>query len=60
MDQQLAQKKADLLKPIMDKINAAIKSVADSQGISIVIAKQGVIYGGVDITQEVMDAIKSQ
>ena len=60
MDQQLAQKRQELLKPIVEKINAAIKEVADTQGLSIVIGKNEVVYGGVDITQDVLKIITGQ
>jgi len=55
--QQLKQKRDDLLKPISDKINAAIKVVADAKGLTIVIGKSVVAYGGVDITADVLKII---
>ena len=57
LGQQVEQKRLELLKPILDKVNAAIKQVADSQGISVVIGKSVVIYGGVDITNDVLQLI---
>lgn len=57
LGQRVEQKRQELLKPIMDKINAAIKEVADAKGLSVVIGKNVVIYGGVDITQDVLAKI---
>lgn len=57
LNQQVEQKRQELLKPIAEKINAAIKEVADEKGLSIVISKNNVIYGGVDITADVLQKI---
>jgi outer membrane protein len=57
MRQQLEQKRIDLVKPIADKINAAIKHVADQKSLSIVIGKNIVVYGGEDITADVLKII---
>ena len=55
--QRLAQKQQELLDPIRNSVEAAIKKVADKKGISVVIEKAAVIYGGQDITQEVIAEI---
>jgi outer membrane protein len=57
LNQQVEQKRQELLKPIVEKINAAIKEVANAKGLSIVIGKNNVIYGGVDITADVLQKI---
>ena len=57
LGQRVEQKRQELLQPIIEKINAAIKEVADAKGLSVVIAKQQVIYGGVDITEDVLKKI---
>lgn len=51
---RLEQKRQELLKPIADKVMAIVKGVADAKGLSIVISNREVIYGGVDITPEVL------
>jgi outer membrane protein len=53
LQQGLNQKKQELLGPINDKIMAAIKSVADSKGLTIVVTQDSAIYGGQDITSDV-------
>jgi outer membrane protein len=52
--QRLEQKRIELTDPILKSIDDAIKSVADAKGISVVIDKVVVIYGGTDITQDVI------
>lgn len=51
---RLAQKQQELLEPIRNAVDAAIKKVADKKGMSVVIDKMAVIYGGQDITQDVI------
>lgn len=46
-------KRRELLGAVMEKVNAAIKAVADTKGLSVVLDKSVVIYGGQDITAEV-------
>ena len=57
LQERLAQKERELMAPVLDKINATIKKVADSKGLTIVVDKQAVLYGGSDITDEVVKAI---
>ena len=52
--QRLAEKHQELMSPIRAKIDAAVKAVADKQGLSVVILKDTVVYGGKDITQDVV------
>jgi outer membrane protein len=54
---RIEEKRRELLKPILEKINAAVKQVADAKGLSIVVYKNTVAYGGVDITQEVANKL---
>ena len=52
--ERLAQKQQQLLDPIKNAVDAAIKKVADKKGLAVVIEKMAVVYGGQDITQEVV------
>lgn len=54
VQQRLSLKQQELKAPILDKINAAVKTVADSKGLSVVLDKSDVVYGGQDITDEVL------
>lgn len=53
VQQRLANRQQELITPIIDKVNAAIKAVADAKGLSVVVDAGIVIYGGTDITEEV-------
>ncbi len=52
--QRLMQKQQELIEPVEKSIEAAAKNVADKKGLSVVIEKSVVIYGGQDITQDVI------
>nr|WP_092071088.1 OmpH family outer membrane protein [Dendrosporobacter quercicolus]NSL48477.1 OmpH family outer membrane protein [Dendrosporobacter quercicolus DSM 1736]SDM18140.1 periplasmic chaperone for outer membrane proteins Skp [Dendrosporobacter quercicolus] len=54
LQQRLNLKQQELIAPVFDKVDAAIKAVADSKGLSIVLDKGNVVYGGQDITDEVV------
>ncbi|EAX46464.1 outer membrane chaperone Skp (OmpH) [Thermosinus carboxydivorans Nor1] len=57
LQQRLNLKQQELVGPVFDKVNAAIKAVADAKGLTVVLDKNQVIYGGQDITDEVMKKI---
>lgn len=57
LQQRLANKEKELIQPIFDKVDAAIKSVAEAKGLSVVLDKNNVVYGGQDITGDVVKKI---
>lgn len=54
LQQRLQMKEKELITEIQNKVNAAIKDVADAKGLSVVLPEQVVVFGGQDITQDVM------
>ena len=50
--ERLRQKQQELLDPVEQSIRDAIKKSADNKGLSVVIEKSAVVYGGTDITQK--------
>ena len=54
LGQQLEQKRQELLKPIVDSINMAMKAVAAEKGLAMVVFKNSVALGGQDITADVL------
>lgn len=58
LQERIATKEQSLIAPVLAKIDEAIKKVADSKGLTVVVDKQGVVYGGTDITDEVVKAFK--
>lgn len=53
----LQQKSQEILAPINDKVISAVKSVADAKGLTVIVDKGSAIYGGQDITADVMKVI---
>jgi outer membrane protein len=58
LQQRLMLKEQELKGALMDKVTAAVKSVAEAKGLSVVLEKGNVIYGGTDITDEVSKKLK--
>ena len=58
--QRLMQKQQELIEPIEQSIKDAVKKTADTKGISVVIEKSAVIYGGQDITQDVITRLNKK
>ncbi|TCS80494.1 OmpH family outer membrane protein [Pectinatus cerevisiiphilus] len=56
----MMEKQKELLDPIMETVKANVQSVADAKGLAVVLDKNSVIYGGQDITQDVMSKMKKQ
>ena len=54
---QAAQKQRELFGPLLGRAQAAIASVAANRGLSVVVDKTIVIYGGLDITQDVISML---
>lgn len=54
----LRDKQINLIKPVQDKINNAIKQVAQQHGYTVVISSDVTLYTSVDITEEVLNAVK--
>ena len=52
LQQRLQLKNQELMVPLFSKVDAVIKEVADAKGLSVVVDKGAVIYGGNDITDE--------
>ena len=52
--QRLQQKEQELMEPVMKSMEDAVKKVADNKGLAVVITKSAVVYGGQDITDDVV------
>ena len=55
--QKLADRRSQLLGPLFGRAQVAIASVASSKNLSIVVDKRILIFGGQDITKNVVDLI---
>lgn len=58
--ERILQKREELLAPVVQSVDAAIKAVADKKGLSVVLAKAAVVYGGQDITKDVIAQINKK
>lgn len=56
--QEFVKVKQDLEKELNDKIETAIKGIAEEQNLDIVLYEQSVKYGGIDITQDVIEQLQ--
>lgn len=58
LSREQAQKEDAFMKPVGEKIEASIKAVAEEKGLTAIIDADIVIYGGIDITADVIAKIK--
>lgn len=57
---EMQDKQKELLDPIRTSIETQVQSVADSRGINVVLDKNNVLYGGQDITQDVLQKLQAE
>jgi outer membrane protein len=55
---KLDEKKKELFKPVEDAINAAADGIAKEKGLIVILNDTDILYGGVDITSDVIDKVK--
>ena len=54
----LQAKEKELLEPLKKKVDEAITSVGKNKGLAVVVDKNTVVYGGLDVTNDVVNALK--
>lgn len=52
--ERLQQQESDLMEPVRKQVEDAVKAIADAKGLTVVLSKDTVVYGGTDITQDVI------
>ena len=57
---KLQDKEGELIKPITETINKAIAAVGKTKGLAIVVDRNTVLYGGLDITQDVAKQLEKE
>jgi len=57
---QLLKKRQELIGGLEKDIRAAIEKIAKDQGLGIVLSREVVLYGGVDLTDQVIKAITAK
>lgn len=58
LNQALAKKQLEVMEPIQMKINQAIAKAAQAKGIYQVVKAEEMLYGGTDLTKDVIEMIK--
>lgn len=58
--QELAQQEQKLMQPLFQDINIAIRTVANQKKLTVVVDKEAVFYGGIDITDAVIAELKKK
>ncbi len=56
--QEAAVEEQKLMAPLFKEINLAIRTVAKAKGITVVLDKAQVFFGGVDVTEDVIQQLK--
>lgn len=56
----LSQKEQELIQDVLEEIETAIKKVAEEKKVKLVLDKRNVIYGGYDLTEDVINYIEEQ
>lgn len=60
LQQQIFEKRNELLGGLDKELRAAVETVAKQAGISIVLDRSAVLYGGTDLTDAVIKQIKGK
>ncbi|MDQ7824796.1 MAG: OmpH family outer membrane protein [Candidatus Eremiobacteraeota bacterium] len=59
-DSQLESKKNELYSPLLKKVTGTVETVAKNKGLVLVLDKQFVMFGGKNVTDEVVEALKGK
>lgn len=59
LQERIGNKEKELMEPVLKNVEAKIKKIADKKGLAVVVDKNSVIFGGVDITDEVAKELQS-
>ena len=57
--QESGREEMRVMNPITEQINKVIESVAKAKGVSVVMEKVYIFFGGVDITEDVIKGVKA-
>ncbi|MDR1136850.1 MAG: OmpH family outer membrane protein, partial [Synergistaceae bacterium] len=58
MRKEIAAEEQKLMQPLFKEIDLAIRNVATAKKITVVVDKTALFYGGVDITDDVVQELK--
>jgi outer membrane protein len=60
LQQQIVEKRNELLGGLDKEIRAAVEEAAKQAGITIVLDRSAVLYGGTDLTENVIKIVKGK
>ncbi|MDR1509579.1 MAG: OmpH family outer membrane protein [Synergistaceae bacterium] len=60
MRREIAEEEQKLMQPLFKEIDMAIRNVATAKKITVVVDKTALFYGGVDITDDVVQELKKK
>jgi outer membrane protein len=60
MRKEIAEEEQKLMQPLFREIDLAIRNVATAKKITVVVDKTALFYGGVDITDDVVQELKKK
>ncbi len=58
--QEAAREEQNLMAPLFREINVAIRTVAQRKKITVVLDKTAIYYGGIDLTDDVIQELKKR
>ncbi len=58
LQERVGNKEKELMDPVLKNIELQIQKIADKKGLSVVVHKDTVVFGGVDITDDVVRAMQ--
>lgn len=59
MQTEAQAKEKELIEPIVENVNKTVQQVAEKKGLSVVVNVNDVLYGGTDITEDVLKELNA-
>ncbi|MDR1966950.1 MAG: OmpH family outer membrane protein [Synergistaceae bacterium] len=60
MRRNIAEEEQKLMQPLFKEIDLAVRTVATAKKITVVVDKTALFYGGIDITEDVVQELKKK
>ena len=60
MRKEIAEEEQKLMQPLFKDIDLAVRAVANAKKVTVVVDKTALFYGGIDITDDVVQELKKK
>lgn len=60
MRREIAEEEQKLMQPLFKDIDLAVRAVANAKKVTVVVDKTALFYGGIDITEDVVQELKKK